>query len=225
MGPRVELLAGVRVPLESSRAVQACNAYLRLGPGRSLSALARQYAEVARNVPRTASHSSLKKWSVRFEWQKRAAAYDAALEAQKNEIRRQEMESELALDFERVRALKKLAGFLAGEIEKEEDGRRTSVWLPDVKQIGSGEDAERVDIVRFNSDLIDQYRGTLDDLAKETGGRRPKAEAALLGLIDYSKLSNEQLERIASGEDPVKVLISGSRSTGDSERQPGAPPA
>jgi hypothetical protein len=50
------------------------------------------------------------------------------------------------------------------------------VWLPDVKQIGGGEHAERVDIVRFNAALIEQYRGTLDDLAKETGGRKQKME-------------------------------------------------
>jgi hypothetical protein len=34
-------------------------------------------------------------------------------------------------------------------------------------------------------------------------------KSAPLGLIDYGRLSTEQLERIAAGEDPLAVLISG----------------
>jgi hypothetical protein len=30
-----------------------------------------------------------------------------------------------------------------------------------------------------------------------------------MAFIDYSRLSDAQLERIATGEDPLKVLISG----------------
>lgn len=83
------------------------------------------------------------------------------------------MQSGLALAHERVQKLKELGAFLEAQMyERGEDGVYYNVWLPDVKQIGSGENAERVDIERFNSAIIEQYRDTLDDLAKETGGRR-----------------------------------------------------
>lgn len=54
--------------------------------------------------------------------------------------------------------------------------RRPNVWLRDVKGIGSFDNFERVEIVRFNAALISEYRGTLDDLAKETGGRHHTVE-------------------------------------------------
>jgi hypothetical protein len=78
------------------------------------------------------------------------------------------------------------------------------VWLPDVKQVGSGENAERVDIVKFNSALIAEYRSTLADLAAETGGRRQKQEVEHTGKNggpiettvkhDLSRLSVDELK-------------------------------
>lgn len=264
--------------------MQACNDFLRLGPGRTFSRLLSQYSQPTKTdrnlpvervaAPPTLSLATLKDWSDKYSWSERAKEYDKAIEDEKNERRRQVMEEGLALDFERVASLKKLAAFLEGEIyeqakpkpvsaklkmeldpeylpesgvlneetipgvidglihdaEQAEAGaqfaslmERTQpdvqehtkvklqlsdkarrlrmqaayltdqlegggapsmtseefyhkVWLPDVKQIGGGEHAERVDIVRFNAALIEQYRGTLDDIAKEKGERKQKME-------------------------------------------------
>jgi hypothetical protein len=123
--------------------------------------------------------ATLKAWSKRYSWQHRADEYDAELERQKNERRQQVMNDGLALDFERVDKLKQLGHFLLEQIyEQGEDGLYHNVWLPDVKQIGSGDSAERVDIERFNAAIISELRGVLDDLAKETGGRRQKHDVA-----------------------------------------------
>lgn len=46
-----------------------------------------------------------------------------------------------------------------------------NLWVRDVKAVGMGENAKIVDTERFNSPLIEQYRKTLDDIARETGGR------------------------------------------------------
>lgn len=230
---RPSLLAGERKDNESDRAAQACNDYLRLGPARSLSKLVQKYAKRNQKEPATDSESTLKKWSAEFEWQLRASAYDAELEAEKNEKRRQVFEQGLALDYERVTKLKRLASFLEKQILDEiqaptyasaEDAidaalsgnapyapppgfENYKVWLPDVKQIGSGEDAERVDIVRFNAALISEFRAALDDLAKETGGRRQKVDH-LISNLDYRRLTDDQIDRIDAGEDPVKVILS-----------------
>lgn len=117
-------------------------------------------------------------------WAERAAAYDdhlaavalAAREAQ----RREAMETGLALDFERVLALKQLAHLLTVQVYNQaSDGSYPNIWLADVKQLGSGDTFERVDIVRFNAALIDQLRGVLDDLAKEVGGRKQNIDHTL----------------------------------------------
>lgn len=172
MGKRVRLLAGKRHDRESVKAVIACNAYLRMGPGRSLHKLHQSFTESSPEIePPTTSFRWLKEWSRRYDWQERAETYDARKEEEKQRRAEEIMNSGLALVHERVEELKELAELLGKEIS-EEDKR----WVPDVKQIGGGEYAERVDIVRFNAALIGEFRGTLDDLAKETGGRVKKSD-------------------------------------------------
>lgn len=45
------------------------------------------------------------------------------------------------------------------------------LWTDDVKGVGAGAVAEVVDFEQFNRAEVDAYRGVLDDIAKETGGR------------------------------------------------------
>ena len=196
----LELLAGERKDNESDRAVQACNDYLRLGAGRSLRKLAQKYGKSQkRSEFPTNSYETLLKWSSDYEWKQRSSLYDAELEALRNEKRRKEFEAGLALDYERVNSLKRLANRLEDELKQ-------YLWLDDVKSVGSGENAERIDLIRFNSALVEQYRATLDDIAKETGGRKIRTENLNL---DLSKLSDDQLARVIAGEDPVQVVLSG----------------
>lgn len=164
----------------SARADAALQDYLLMGAGRSLAKLCERYQSAPKTGPAqppTRRLASLKQWSTEFNWQERAAEYDQRIEAEKDEAARAYraaiMEEGFALDHERVKSLKRLAKHLQREIRNEQ-----RVWLPDVKQIGAGEHAERVDIIRFNSALIDQFRGTLDDIAKEVGGRKQKHEVS-----------------------------------------------
>ena len=187
------------MPNESDRAVLALNDYLRLGAGRSLRKLAQKYAKTRQSTPPTDSIETLKVWSSDYEWKQRSSQYDAELEAIRNEKRRKEFEAGLALDYERVNNLKRLANRLEDELKQ-------YLWLDDVKSIGSGENATRVDLIRFNSALVEQYRATLDDIAKETGGRKVRTENL---NIDLSKLSDDQLARFIAGEDPMQVVLSG----------------
>lgn len=221
---RVALLVGERHADESDRAVIACNDYLRMGPARSLRKLLKKSGKTRQNPAPTNSLHTLEEWSAAFDWQDRASAYDADREDAKTERRRKEMEVGLALDYERVGELKRLAKllkeqlFARGNTADTTDGADTpnrvtgrdypNLWVADVKQIGAGEYAERVDLVRFNSALVEQFRAALADLAAETGGRRQKVDHAVAN-IDYSRLSDDQLRRIAAGEDPIQVILSG----------------
>lgn len=169
----LQLLAGERQQRESSKAVQACNDYLRMGVGRSLRSLLLYWDEQGQTSTPTSNFSTLSEWSRRYGWTERAESYDAEIDQKKTERANEIMQSGLALFHERVDSLKRLAVFLHKEIQETD-----KVWLPDVKQIGGGRDAKRVDIVRFNAPLIGEFRATLDDLAKETGGRK--------GLLDIT---------------------------------------
>lgn len=78
------------------------------------------------------------------------------------------------------------------------------LWTDDVKGVGSGEIAQIVEFEQFNSAEVAAYRGVLDDIAKEMGDRR--APPAINMNVDMGSLTDEQLERIATGEDPARVL-------------------
>jgi hypothetical protein len=177
----VALLAGKPLSGEVERNRIACNDYLRMGAGRSLAKLRQMYVEYTSEKPPTVHLRTLQRWSSVYDWQARAAAYDAEIEQQKTayveQRRREALESGLALDFERVLTLKHLADTLGREIwERSGEFIKDAIWLPDVKSIGSGEFAERIDIVRFNRAILEEFRSVLDDLAKETGGRRQKSD-------------------------------------------------
>lgn len=197
-------LTGVRQNKESDKAVQACNDWLRLGAGRSVPRLIENYTDksnfTSNYTPPSIVYSTLSNWSSRFDWPERATQYDATWEERKNAEKEAVFNYNVALDYERVKKLQRLAEFLEAQlyergIEFERDehgeikrngknepieipGQFHNVWLPDVKQIGSGEFVERVDIERFNGALISEYRAVLDDIAKETGGRVHKNEHA-----------------------------------------------
>lgn len=179
--PQLELLSGQRQSGETDLAVIACNDWLRLGSGRSLPALVEQYQDKASFIkdyrPGSTSIPTLSTWSSRYNWPERARAYDAEWERRKNAEREAVLNYGLSLDFERVRKLYRLAAFLEAQIfERDSTGVYYNIWLPDVKQIGNGDSAERVDIERFNAPLLEQYRKVLEDIAKETGGRVQKQD-------------------------------------------------
>lgn len=167
----VEPLVGDRQARESKKAVIACNDYLRMGPGRSLNKLVQKYNENSTEKPPSKHRATLAKWSGRFEWVMRSEEYDAQQDKVKSQVADEIMRTGLALAYMRVEELNWLFTLL-----KEQITEKRKLWVHDVKQIGQGENAERVDIERYNTSLITDLRGVLDDLAKETGGRIKKTE-------------------------------------------------
>lgn len=211
LSDKIQPITGERQRGETDNAVIACNDWLRMGVGRSLTGLLEKYTETIADNPPTASMATLKSWSRKFTWAERATRYDAEYEQIKQQQRAAVMHHGAALDFERVAKLKRLAAFLESQIfDPGEDGSYPNVWLADVKQIGGGEFAERVDLEKFNGALISEYRGVLDDIAKEVGGRIRKAEADVtsggqplqgatvnVAIQDLAELSDDELENLA----------------------------
>lgn len=71
----------------------------------------------------------------------------------------------LSLKEERVKKLQQLAALM------EKDLLGGFLWLEQVKSIGSGAFSQVVEYEEFNKAEVDAYRGVLDDIAKEVGGR------------------------------------------------------
>jgi len=216
---QVELLSGQRQKDESDKAATALNDWLRLGSGRSLTRLLEKYTDLHYNAP-TLSLDTLKNWSKRFRWQERASEFDASWEARKNAEREAILGYGLAHTYERVRKLYRLADLLESQIyERGELGALHNLWLPDVKAIGSGEFAERVDIERFNSPLLEQYRKVLEDIAKEVGGRVQKQEVSVNINIDvlqrFEQVARElQIEPSAALNEFVEILNAQRQTSG-----------
>lgn len=115
-----------------------------------------------------------------WQWKERAAAWDEHIQAEliaKEEARQREILSTgYAVMANRVQALNQLA-----EILTQESVTYDRRYLADVKSIGAGPLAERVDLERFNSGLLEQTRGVLDDIAKELGDRRKNMDITTNG--------------------------------------------
>lgn len=207
---QVRPLAGERQKGESSKATQACNDYLRMGPGRSLRDLHRQYTETYQNQPPTESLATLKGWSTKYGWPDRAALWDAEAEERKNREYERAMETGLALAYKRVDRLRELAAFLRRQLyERGEEGVFHNVWVPDVKVVGRGDNAMTVDIEHFNSSLIREYRATLDDIAAETGGRKSSTDVNLSGEVKYENVGLDEEEQNRAAATLLEALASG----------------
>lgn len=200
----LELLSGQRQKSESDKAVQACNDWLRMGAGRSLPDLQQLYTDTNRSIPITASLATLKMWSSTFGWAERAREFDAGWEARKNAEREAVLNYGLAHEYERLRKLYRLAALLEAQIY--ERGKPTSdgspgvlhnLWLPDVRQVGTGENAERVDIERFNAPLLEQYRKVLDDIAKEVGGRVIKEDVTMQASVTWADIVKKARDELS----------------------------
>lgn len=74
----------------------------------------------------------------------------------------------LALKVKRVERLAALAALLENDIF----GAR--LWVEMVKGVGKGEDFQLIRYEEFNAAEVQQYRGLLDDIAKELGDRANK---------------------------------------------------
>jgi hypothetical protein len=77
-------------------------------------------------------------------------------------------------------------------------GDENKVWVPDVKSVGTGPNAERVDLVQFNDALFREIRSHFADIAAELGERVKKSESTV-HVLPKTYLDTEENE---DGVDP-----------------------
>jgi hypothetical protein len=119
----------------------------------------------------TSKISTLEKWSSRNGWRQRSETYDAVRQEQRIQ-RTEDIENKgYAQRTERLAALDRQARKL--ELELEDPELR---WIDKGETICAGSDLVEGKFVRvFNFPLLKEYRGVLDDMAKEVGDRKSSA--------------------------------------------------
>lgn len=164
-----------RGSVESQRAASALRDYLNLGRGRSLKQLAQNYRADA--AAPTHAMGTLQRWARQYDWQGRAQVFDG--------------QDDLAQTGQRVEHLKRLYAGLQDYLRQ-----AWPVWLADLHSDAPGLEGREISRApRFNTGIIIQMRGILDDLARETGGRAPKVGPVVMPAAapDLSLLSEEEL--------------------------------
>jgi phage terminase small subunit len=148
---------------------------------------------LGKSIAASAKHAGISE-STAFRWLKDLAII--AERERREATQREEEQLEIAhilnagyaAMHRRVEALDKLAKKLESYMEDEQ-----KIWLPDVKAVGTGEFAERVDLVTFNDALISEYRATFADLAAELGHRVKKTKQEITGK-DGKPIQTQQVE-------------------------------
>lgn len=118
-----------------------------------------------------------KKFKPRFEVTKAQVDYyrstrEADLRALQASSNFDALSSGLAIKDERVRRLQQLADLMWRDITG------GFLWLDQVKALGSGEYMQTYDYEEFNTAEVKEFRGVLDDIAKELGQRKTVLEVS-----------------------------------------------
>lgn len=139
-----------------------------------------------------------------WQWDERVNAWDIHQSQEQEKIiakeKEQVLKSRYALVHKRIEQLDRIAQKLLDYAEEED-----KVWMLDVKAIGNGPDAERVDLVRFNDALFREIRAHFADIAAELGERVKTTKQEITGkdgqpieaknvfTIDPKNMSAEQI--------------------------------
>jgi hypothetical protein len=159
-----------RLPCESARAYEAADVYFSLGPGRSVTKVARELSK---------SVGLCQRWSSRHRWVDRAAAWDAravGLQRERDDVERWERRREM---LERhARLGRRMTGAAEGRLADLDTTALTAadvVRLADagsrLERLSRGEPlalATRAEVGRFVDGLVDVALGFIEEGRQES---------------------------------------------------------
>ncbi len=173
---------------ETRKAFEAFKLYRDQGPGRSLA----KTAELVYGSP-TGSIRQIEKWSSRFDWVDRAAAWDDWYDL----IRR-----EAIAEYERAKGT-----------ERAEREARIQERVLGLKE----QFVERLEQMLGTTLEKDKWNyATITRALEVLEGRQQRID---IRRIDFDALSDRQLERIAGGEDLLQVLLDSRRDEDGEDRR------
>lgn len=166
---------------ESSLWYGRFRAYLLMGFKRSVSAVFQLEAEEIRGNQSTETYGYWYEYAKKYSWEERAQAYDAHWIEEQDKLIEQEREIVLrtgfAVQHRRIQSLDSIVNKLIDMLED-----NNNIWMPDVKAIGNGPNAERVDLLSFNAPiftLIEKYHASI---AAEMGERVKRKDITVTEL-------------------------------------------
>jgi len=92
------------------------------------------------------------------------------------------------------------------------------LWTNEVKGIGGAENFEVIEYEQFNKAEVDAYRGVLDDIAAETGGRIKNVDVKSNGQEIGRKVTDEQFDTAIQGL--IKAIGTGVHNPDDGKKSP-----
>jgi|SRR6185503_3316874 len=188
-----------RLRNESAKAYAAFVAYRDAGADRSVIGAYRQ----TKGHPKATQPARLwKAWARDHLWEERAAAYDAHLAAVAQQARETEI-ARRAAEMERRRAQAQDDAWAL--FEQVKDRAKQMLKLPIVTV--ADEDGKKViNPAKWDYNSIARTIEAMTKLAKLGAGLDSGLLTAL--TIDWASLTEDQLERIAAGENPARVIAS-----------------
>lgn len=151
------------------------NVYLRLGTKRSVNAVFQKETKKSKEKTRTNTGPDWYEAAKQWNWGSRARDYDEYQRAEEDRIIAEEKEKVLrsgyALMHKRIKELDRLSRKLI-QMEKDE----SKVWIPEIRTIGSGDNAQHIEKLVFNAPLYQTIDKLFDSIAKETGERVKKKD-------------------------------------------------
>jgi hypothetical protein len=203
-----------RLDGESEAANGALNDYARMGYGRSLKRLHEHYVELAKTeyVPST-SYGTVNTWSTKYDWVDRVAAWtDIERKRQENlwRERRDSLRSKEWSNYERLQdivseMLEVVPQFISRKEKIVDDGTPT-VILQNGDVIKRGTPEKLVITLKANTTAIIQFIKTASEIGRKAAEMDQTWMSKLMKEVDFGKLDNEQVARLADGEHILDVL-------------------
>ena len=189
----IPLIAGTPEPDEPIAAIKACNDFIRLGRTRSKTRLMDWYRD--NPTLAAASWSQICTWYVRFSWMVRGNLYDMEVERALTARQQEVFGQGLATIHERVLELQRIYLEVKPRLIKIPQSEETQYTYSDEKGWVDENGNPPPKDTPVNTDVLQQMRGLLDDLALETGGRTKTL--ALFAKRDPAQALFDMLQNVA----------------------------
>lgn len=189
---RVQLVSGTPYPNEGNSAIKACNDWLRMGRARSLTRLCDYYKENPQAA--VATWSMVSKWSSAYDWQSRGNLYDIEQDKLLTAKAQEVFNTGLATPHERVLELQRIFKEVKPRLLKIPQSEDTHYTYSEETGWTDENGNPPPKDVPVNTDVLQQMRGLLDDLAMETGGR--SKTMTLFAKRDPAMALFESLQRV-----------------------------
>ena len=197
---------------EPSTSNSALHDYARLGYSRSMAKLHRRYEEME-DTPPTTYLATIMDWSKSFDWQDRVKRWEE-IEHQRDELLWRERRDNIRkLEWDNYDRLQKIAAqiledmptFISRKERVVEEGKARVVDAQG-RTMHEGSPEKKVIILSYDAATALRLIKMASDLGRRAAEMDQSFMAKLINDIDFSKLTPEQITRVAEGEHILDIL-------------------